>query len=413
MRILYVCDLNSVHSQKWIKFFIDRDHDVSIYSTSPHPGSFHGAKVYGDTLDRRHAETAGSANVARSAVLSMPLLAGQIERGFRIYRPLRVLLDTKRHVRRLNQVVATVNPDLIHCLRIPNEGFIGASLDSKAALVISIWGNDLTYWANLPFFRTPTEKALNRCDLLFSDCEKDIRLGHSYGYETGKPFLVVPGAGGMLPADLEEGRHSLTARTDYFKEKLKIDGQPVILSLRGFGSQGQEVDNVPLLKASRTLMEKGTGFKLVIAGKRNGFRFNKLSKLVERYGLGKNVYLVDQFTHSEALMALRGADFSISVAKHDGTPNSMLEAMTFGAIPVMSDIASIREWITDGVNGYLFDPGDPVSIGETIERCLSDKGKHDAMRSRNYELIMKRADYFVNMTKTEKYLSSFLEKRVL
>ena len=284
-------------------------------------------------------------------------------------------------------------------------------LQSSAPLVVSTWGNDLTYWARSPLFKNLTVKTLRKCDFLFTDCQRDITLSRTYGYSEKKPFLVLPGAGGMSADDLETGKHSLESRTDFFKETLQINARPIFLSLRGFGSQ--DIDNVPLLKACRLLMKREVEFRLVIAGKKNGFRYYKLAHLIEKYELGNSVFLIEELPHPKALEALQGADFSISISRNDGTPNSMLEAMTFGAIPLMSAIESIREWVTDGVNGYLFDPRNPHSIADTIQRAIAEKDKHAAMRRRNYNIIAEKADYAKNMSRAEEKLLDFLKKNDL
>ena len=62
----------------------------------------------------------------------------------------------------------------------------------------------------------------------------------------------------------------------------------------------------------------------------------------------------------------------ISAAIHDGTPNSVLESMALGCVPVVGDIESLREWIVDGENGLLMNPNNPSSIATGILRALRD-----------------------------------------
>lgn len=409
MRILFICDLNSVHSQKWIGYFIEKKHDVFIYSTKPFQDNFLGAKVYSEGLPAKQADASANDWLSKIYKFHFAWFAVPIaERIFLLSKFLKIRTSVFRHRDAVAGILSSVNPDLIHCLRIPNEGFVGMLLQSSAPLVVSTWGNDLTYWARKTLFRNLTESTLNKASCLFTDCERDVRLSRTYGYSKQKPFLVLPGSGGMLPYDLEIGKRSLESRSDFFKETLQINARPIFLSLRGFGSQ--DIDNVPLLKACRLLMQRGVEFHLVIAGKKNGFRYYKLAHLIEKYELGNSVSLIEELPHSKALEALQGADFSISISRNDGTPNSMLEAMTFGCIPVMSDIESIKEWITDGVNGYLLDPRNPESIANAMQRAIAEKEKHDTMRKLNYGLIAEKADYMKNMSRVEKVLIGFLKK---
>ena len=44
----------------------------------------------------------------------------------------------------------------------------------------------------------------------------------------------------------------------------------------------------------------------------------------------------------------QGARVAVSPSTHDGTPNTLLEAMSCGSFPVAGDIESLREWIEPG-----------------------------------------------------------------
>lgn len=402
MKILFVCDMNSVHSQKWVEYFIQNGHAVHIYSTTPFRPEFVGAPVYAKRPAPLSASGKDNPSPARLGFRLAPATAKLAERIFVLWKTMKLRFQTYGHAKAISGIVSTVKPDVIHCLRIPNEGFAGASLKSGIPFAVSTWGNDLTYWAKKIILKTLTRRTLQKAQLLFSDCRRDVMLSKMNGYDEGKDYLVLPGSGGMLPADLESGERSLEHRGDFFAGLFPSHVAPIFLSLRGFGSQ--DIDNVPLLRACKLLVTMGIEFRLVIAGKREGFRYRKLSSLLGELKLSDHVSLIGTLSHEDAMDSLRSADFSISISHNDGTPNSMLEAMTFGAIPLMSDIESIREWIVDGRNGYLFDPFDPKTIAEAMRRAISEKGKHPSMRIFNHKLVSDRADYLKNMEEAERAL---------
>ena len=45
--------------------------------------------------------------------------------------------------------------------------------------------------------------------------------------------------------------------------------------------------------------------------------------------------------------------FWISIPESDATSISLLEAMAYGCIPILSDLPSNREWIKDKINGSI------------------------------------------------------------
>jgi glycosyltransferase involved in cell wall biosynthesis len=65
-------------------------------------------------------------------------------------------------------------------------------------------------------------------------------------------------------------------------------------------------------------------------------------------------------------------DKMVAVGGNEGFPTTHLEAMTFGLPIVGTDIAGVREQITDGVNGYVVPPGDALALADALERLLQD-----------------------------------------
>jgi glycosyltransferase involved in cell wall biosynthesis len=81
-----------------------------------------------------------------------------------------------------------------------------------------------------------------------------------------------------------------------------------------------------------------------------------------------------------------------SPSQHDGTPNSLLEAMTCGCFPIAGDIESLREWITPGVNGLLIDPTSPAALAEAILLALASPELRYRAKEINASIIKQRAE---------------------
>lgn len=56
---------------------------------------------------------------------------------------------------------------------------------------------------------------------------------------------------------------------------------------------------------------------------------------------------------------------------YDGMPNVLLEAMLCGKVVVASAAGGIADVVSDGVDGFLFPPGDAVAACETLAHVLS------------------------------------------
>jgi len=93
----------------------------------------------------------------------------------------------------------------------------------------------------------------------------------------------------------------------------------------------------------------------------------------------------------------------VSPSTHDGTPNSLIEGMASGCFPICGDLESIREWITDGVNGLLIDPSKPQELADAILLALNDESLRRQALEENQKIIASRAEYEHSMAKADEF----------
>jgi len=125
-------------------------------------------------------------------------------------------------------------------------------------------------------------------------------------------------------------------------------------------------------------------------------------------GMEQQVRLLPRLTRTEMADAFRQAQIVLSITTHDGTPNTLLEALACGCFPIAGNIPSLREWIEDGVNGLLVDPGDAMELARAIERAVADAELRQRAWAINQRLIAERADYAVVMPKAEQMLAALI-----
>jgi glycosyltransferase involved in cell wall biosynthesis len=88
----------------------------------------------------------------------------------------------------------------------------------------------------------------------------------------------------------------------------------------------------------------------------------------------------------------QGAQASLSVTTHDGTPNTLLEAMACGCFPIAGDLASLREWIRDGENGLLVPPGDDGALAKAVVKASRSSELREHAAQVNARLVAERGD---------------------
>jgi len=112
---------------------------------------------------------------------------------------------------------------------------------------------------------------------------------------------------------------------------------------------------------------------------------------VPALGIERNVQLLPLLSQAEVWREMARSQVSVSASSHDGTPNTLLEAMALGCLPVCGDLPSIREWITPGENGLLIDPADPQALADAILQALGSAEMQEKAAEMNQEIIKKKA----------------------
>jgi glycosyltransferase involved in cell wall biosynthesis len=124
---------------------------------------------------------------------------------------------------------------------------------------------------------------------------------------------------------------------------------------------------------------------------------------MKELGIVQAVELLPSIPHADMAEVFRRAQIVASPSIHDGTPNTLLEGIACGCFPVAGDLESIREWITPGENGLLFDANNPESIAGAILSALENKNLRQTAAGLNQNMIATRAEYRQNMRRAEEF----------
>ncbi len=383
MHIMLVADGRSPITKRWIAGLAHLDITITLVSTYPCP-PVTGVKsqyvlpvAFGGSGGSQSSKS-GEASGIKSKV---------IPRFRNLFLQLRYSLGPytlARYGRMLAGIVTEEQPDLVHAMRIPFEGMLGSFTPAEVPLVVSIWGNDLTFHSRgSRLMENYTRRTLNRADGLLADANRDIRLGKLAGFDEDKPTLVVPGSGGvdfdlMEKAILEE---SQTAA------QVMRENVPIVINPRGF--RPGSVRNDIFFNAIPIVLDRMPNVNFVcvaMEGQPEALKWIKDLKLDQR------VRLTPYLTQGQLWNLFKIASVTVSYSSHDGTPNSLLEAMACGCYPVVGDIESLREWITPGVNGMLVDKESPSALAEVILAALNNPMGRDQAAVYNRQLILERAN---------------------
>ncbi len=391
MRLLFVADGRSPIALSWIGYFIEGGYEVHLVSTFPCQPIDRLA-----SLEIIPVALSGAISpTERGGGARVNLLRRIVTVRLRtMIRQVAAPLSFPRAVRSLGEVINRVQPELVHAMRIPYEGMI-TSLAMKQfeeekprvrkfPLLISVWGNDFTLHAkSTPSMTNYTRQALKLTDGLHCDCRRDQRLAGELGFEATKPQVLVPCAGGVRMELFYPADGIVTYGT-----QTRDESSPVtIINPRGFRAY---VRNDTFFHAIPFVLEKNPNVHFVCPGMRGEAQ---AEKWMAELGLKDKVELLSNQSRQQMAELFRKSQITLSITTHDGTPNTLVEALACGCFPIAGDIESLREWIRPEENGLLVDPGNPKALAEAIVKALSQSEMREAARERNLQMVRERAEY--------------------
>jgi glycosyltransferase involved in cell wall biosynthesis len=409
MKICFLVDARSLIAQNWIKYFISRDHVVDVISTYP----FSAESLDGASLYTVPVAFSGLARVPHNGKVSahkqnswLKSLLAQMRTGraSALTKRMHHLIgpvDVYRHVPEVARLIGKIRPDVVHAMRMPYEGIIAGLSVKDVPLIISTWGNDLTLFAtSYPAIGKLTRRTLARADALFCDCQRDLRLARVWGFDEAKPATMFPGNGGVKRKVFHRG----ALDEDVLKRYSLPADRVFILNPRGFRDY---IRNDTFFRALPLILkERPDSFFLAVAMEGNAVA----EKWLKEYQVGDHVRLLPSVSSAVMAELFRLSAVSVSPSTHDGTPNTLLEAMACGSFPVTGDLESLREWITDGVNGLLCDPSEPKSLAAAVIAAINDEGLRSRAADVNRQLIEDRADYPKVMGQAEEFYRQVIGK---
>ncbi len=386
MRILLLADGRSPITLRWLDSLRALDYRVSLISSFPcNPPEgiadfFYLPVAFSGWAAALPGRGSAAARLSRLAGIKRRLVA-TFRAALLAIRYRLAVLDLP--VRRYCALVGRVQPDLVHALRIPFEGALAAATPPGIPLALSIWGNDLTLHAGQTRgMARLTRAALLRADGLHTDALRDLNLAYAWGFSAGKPSLVIPTNGGIDLRRMTTERQPLPAELE---SRIPPD-LPLVINPRGvraYTCTAAFFQSIPLI------LERRPQVIVVCPGMAGE---PEAEAWRQRLRLDQRMVLLPALPQGQLWSLFARSAVSVSVTTHDGTPNTLLEAMACGSFPVAGDLESLREWITPGVNGLLVEAREPQAIAAAVLAALDQPGLRAQAAEYNLRLVGERAE---------------------
>lgn len=283
-------------------------------------------------------------------------------------------------VPRVKKLINVIKPDILIAYRITSYGFMAACTGFHP-LVLAAQGQNITY-NNSRIKALFCKYAISKADMIHSWGDNMTQRLRELGASSDKIFT--------LPRGINTNLFSMPS------EKIAPQTAYRLISTRGLNP---DYNFIQILKAISDLQLTFRNFKYSIVGD-GPYKVN-LQQMAKKLGVENFVEFTGKIAHDKLPSLLRESDVYIATVATDGVSTSLLEAMASGVFPIVTNNASNRLWIKNGVNGYLVDYGDYQGLAQRIKNALENVELRKHAAEINRQIVDKKASIDVNMKRFE------------
>ena len=244
--------------------------------------------------------------------------------SFRSLNPFAILKSN----RILRQLLVKLKPDVIHIHQVNRAAYFVAQIARKLNIrvVTTAWGSDvLLIPKQNKFFKYLVTKVLKNSAIITADSQEMIEAMKAL-HPQGNYKLLQYGIDPIQALDKEKIVYSNRLHEPLYRI------EKVIKYFKEFSAQNPD-------------------WKLVIAG--TGSQTELLKSLANNSEITEKISFVGWQKKPENSVWYAKSSIYISIPSSDGTSVSVLEAMSAGCLPILSDIAVSYEWIVNNENGII------------------------------------------------------------
>lgn len=369
MKLCFIGSVETVHTRRWIRYFADRGHEVHLVSPLPYV----------------LPHLASSSEIENVNVHTFKNTRTRL-------RPLNLLLNLMVLFPRtlwLRGLMRRIGPDLVHVHYI-NELALCALLTGVRPFVATPWGSDiLVAPGKSRIMRQAVRFILQGADLITCDAEHMKAALVRLGADPLKVRIIFFGT------DTEKFHPQ--RRDQELRERLGVNGAPMVITARRLEPI---YDTESLVRAVPLVLARAPTARFVIGG--TGSETEMLRQMAESLGVSGSVQFIGQLSEEEMPCYLASADIYVSTALSDaGLASTTAEAMACGVPAVITDVAANREWVEDGVSGFIVTPKDPEALAVKITHLIEQKEARERLGRGGRAVIVERNNWHKEMARME------------
>lgn len=347
MEIIYLANLNSIHTRRWVDFFSE------IKNSKIHCISF-----------KKNKE--------------------KINNNIRVYK-LRGILFLRNFIKAVFLLRSRKNC-IVHVHYLGWNSLLLLFTNKKQKIIFTPWGCDLYENKKNSLKRLWLRFILSKCHFIICDSKKLLKTAIEIGYKKKKAEIISFGTD--------------TNQYKSYIKPFKNKNDNKIIKIGTNRNMENIYDPLTLLKAANYLRRKSKNFKFYIAN--DGSLRPSLEKYIRINKLKTNIKLIGKKVGKENIDFYNSIDIYVSTSLRDGGLSaSIAEAMSCKRIVIVSDNSDNSKYIKHGISGYLFKNKDYKQLANLIEIASKNKSESLKIASEARKIIIEKCNYHKEMEKVK------------
>lgn len=294
------------------------------------------------------------------------------------------------------KVYKKFRPDIVHTGYAWQVGILASIFDIHPHLSMP-WGSDVLLQPEKHLLiKMIVRKVMKQCDHIHCDAEfVKQKIKKDYSIPDEKISIFPRGIDLKLfsPLNKTECRKKLGIEQDKFVIHFNRHFEPLY-------------DIASLMDGYKIFTSNKNDVLLLLIS--TGSLLNTVTKFVKDNKLGSKVIRTGKISNSSMPLYLGASDIYISTSLSDGTSLSLLEAMAMGLGLVVTEIPTVKEWVTEN-NGLLVQRNSPANIAEALEKYYLNRQLIKSHGKESLSIAKERADWDKNYLKLRNIYKQILK----
>ena len=368
MKICYLADAADIHTQKWVKYFADKGHEVHLISFQSLPDPINGVNLH------LLKEVCSRVKLCKYAINALFIFI-QIRKSLK-----------------------EIKPDIVHGHSVRDHTIITA-LTGFRPFVVSAWGSDILIKPKeSKVMKYAVPFALRNADIITCDGENTKEAMIKMGIEKEKIALIMHG--------VDTRKFNSFYANEKLREELTIFDSPTVISTRRLGSIH---DVGTIIKAIPLVLKEIPNVKFIIVGE--GGQKQYLTDLANSLNVFNTTRFVGWIPNDKLPGYLSSSNVYVSTSLSDGgVAVSTLEAMACELPCIVTNVGDNTKWIKNDENGFIVHTKDSKALAGKIIYLLENEDIRKEFGKKNRKIIEEKQNYYKGMEKMENIYIELVER---